>query len=232
MFQKKLGENLGILAVFFLVGGVLGYLIGGGLPVVPGMEQPDNVVEGDLNQPVEVITASVDDDAILGDENAPITVIEFSDYQCPFCKRFVDESFPQIEENYIKTGKVKLIFRDYPLPFHANAKIAAVAVECAGNQDAYYVMHDALFAGSEEWSSLPDPSEIFQTYAMNIGLDAAQFSQCLSTQATASEVEQDLADAMSYGVDGTPTFFINGQKLVGAQPYSVFENIFNSLLAQ
>lgn len=170
---------------------------------------------------------SADDDAVLGSANAPVEIIEFSDYQCPFCGSFVTQTLPSLKQKYIDTGKVKLIYRDFPLPFHANAQKAAEAAECAGEQGKYYEMHDKIF-GNQSAITVPD----LKNYAAQIGLDTAKFNTCLDSGAMASEVTKDLADGTAYGVSGTPTFFINGRELVGAQPFSAFETAINAELAR
>ena len=164
--------------------------------------------------PIEV---SIDDDAVKGDENAPVTIIEFSDYECPFCKRFFEQTYPQIVD-YIEAGKVKYVFRDFPLGFHANAKPAAIAAECAGEQGKYYEMHDLLFQNQDSLNT-----ENYKKWAGELGLDQAQFDECVDTEKYADEVDQDLSDGQSYGVSGTPAFFINGVLISGAQPFEVFK---------
>lgn len=170
-------------------------------------------------QPSE-IEVSVDDDPVNGVENAPVTIIEFSDFECPFCARFVEQTLPQIKENYIKAGKVKLVFRDFPLPFHQNAKKAHEAAECADEQGKYWEYHDLLF---KNYQSLI--VENLKKYAQEMKLDVAKFNECLDSGRMGAEVEKDLRDGANYGVSGTPTFFINGIELVGAQPYSAFAEI-------
>lgn len=240
MFHKDSPENSWMLISFFLIGGILGYIIGVWSPGAFSKEDQLDSIAGAKNEGVvnienapentAKIEASEDDDAFLGNEDAPIVMVEFSDYQCPYCSRFEKESMPQIMQNYIETGKVKLVFRDYPLAFHANAKPAAEAAECAGEQDKYFEMHGKLFNGLDEWQGASDANGIFARYASEIGLKTEKFPKCMTNNEMAEEVEKDLSDGISYGVSGTPTFFINGQKLVGAQPYSVFANIFDSLL--
>lgn len=160
----------------------------------------------------------IDDDAVKGDKNAPVTIVEFSDYECPFCEKFYTQTLPQIEENYIKTGKVKLIYRDYPLGFHAQAQKAAEAAECAEEQGKYYEMHNLLFE-----KGVAGGVGSFKEYAKEIKLDAAKFNECLDFGKMSSEVQKDAADGSKYGVQGTPAFFINGKLLSGAQPYAVFQ---------
>lgn len=169
---------------------------------------------------------SADDDAVLGDPNAPVTIIEFSDYQCPFCQRFWSESLPLIKKNYIETGKAKLVYRDFPLGFHQYAQKAAEAAECAGDQGKYWEMHDTLFANINSLT-IND----LKGYAADLGLNTADFNKCLDTGKYTSEVQADLADGSAAGVSGTPSFFINGVQIVGAQPYSAFQQAIEAALA-
>lgn len=168
-----------------------------------------------------------DDDAVRGDKNTPLTIVEFSDYQCPYCAKFYQQTLPSIEEQYIKTGKVKLIYRDFPLDIHENAQKAAEAAECAGEQNKYYEMHDKLFE-----SGVAGGITSFKQYAKEIGLDTAKFNQCLDSGAMVGEVQKDLSDGKQLGVSGTPAFFINGQMLTGAQPFSTFQQVIEQELAK
>jgi protein-disulfide isomerase len=186
-----------------------------------GISSNANVVKIDepTNNPPSInMEQLIDDDSIKGDKDAPVTIVEFSDYECPFCERFYSQTYNLIESEYIDTGKVKLIFRDFPLSFHANAQKAAEAAECAGEQGKYYEMHDKLF---EEGVS--NGIDSFKQYAKEIGLNEDEFNTCLDTGAMASEVKEDMSDGQKAGVQGTPAFFINGELVSGAQPFSVFQ---------
>lgn len=162
--------------------------------------------------------------AIIGDPDAPITIVEWSDFECPFCARFYNDAYQDIKENWIDTGKAKLVFRDFPLSFHANAQKAHEAAECAGDQDMYYEMHDALFE-----NGVSGGVAAFKTFAADLGLDQATFDDCLDSGKHEAEVKKDMADGMKAGVQGTPGFIIEGQLISGAQPYAVFEQLLNSL---
>jgi protein-disulfide isomerase len=169
----------------------------------------------------EIIEVSADDDAVLGDENAPITIIEFSDYECPFCARFYLNTLPRLKSEYIDTGKVKLIYRDFPLSsIHPNAQKAAEAAECAEEQGKYYEMHDKIFENQQAITTTD-----LKKYANEIGLDTNTFNVCLDSGEMAGEVQKDFQDGQLAGVRGTPTFFINGKPLVGAQPFEAFQQI-------
>jgi hypothetical protein len=160
----------------------------------------------------------MDDDAVLGNPKAPVSIVAFIDYEDPFNKMFFDEILPQIKELYINTGKVSYTARDFPLSFHPNAQSAAEAAECAGEQNMYYEMHDKLFENGVENgfnSYLPPANEL--------GLDMGAFTFCLFSKAHEDEVKQDFADGVEYGVNGTPAFFINGELISGAQPFEIFK---------
>ena len=170
-------------------------------------------------------TINVDDDPMKGDANAPVTIVEFSDFECPFCAKFYSQTMNQLQTNYIDTGKVKLVFRDFPLSFHQNAQKAAEAAECADDQGKFWEMHDAIF---ENQQSLSISS--LKQWAGQIGLDTGEFNSCLDSGKHSEEVQSDFREGATYGVSGTPSFFINGIQLVGAQPFSAFKQIIDSEL--
>ncbi|MFH1682553.1 MAG: thioredoxin domain-containing protein [Candidatus Woesearchaeota archaeon] len=173
--------------------------------------------------PVQV---SIDDDAVKGKADAPVTIVEFSDFECPFCGRYIEQTYPQIVKDYIDTGKVKYVFRDFPLGFHAEAKPAAMAAECAHEQGKYWEYHDLLFANQDSLSA-----DNYKQWAEDLGLDTTKFDACVDSEKYSSEVDADLADGQSYGVSGTPAFFINGKLISGAQPYSVFKQAIEAELS-
>jgi protein-disulfide isomerase len=164
-----------------------------------------------------------------GSPDAPVTIVEYSDFQCPYCSRWVEQTYPAIER-FIDEGKVRLVFRDFPLNFHPNADEAAIASRCAGEQDAYWEMHDTLFAQQQEWADLADAQETFVGYAGELGLDADSFDQCLNSGKYDEALQEDMAAGQAAGVSGTPSFVINGQLLVGAQPSQVFEQAIETVL--
>lgn len=176
------------------------------------------------------------DAPMLGSKNAKVTLVEFSDFQCPFCKRFVDETFSQIKQKYVDTGKVKIVFRHYPLAFHANAQKAGEAAECANRQGKFWEYHDVLFSqGKADGTGLDIAS--LKKYADDLGLNKGtlgfkkdQFNQCLDSGATAEIVKNDMAVGSASGVSGTPTIFINGKTIVGAQPLASFEQAIEAAL--
>lgn len=166
---------------------------------------------------------------VKGEDGAKVTMVEFTDYQCSFCKRYADQAYQQIETDYIATGKVKYVLRDLPLQFHANAQVMAEAARCAGDQDMYWEYHDKLFEVQAEWSEAGDNS-LFKSYAGQLGLDQTSFDSCLDEGKFSQVVKDDLALAQKVGANGTPTFFINGKKLVGAQPFAAFKAVIEAEL--
>jgi protein-disulfide isomerase len=185
----------------------------------------------------QIVTISVDDDPIKGDPKAPVTIIEFSDFQCPFCKRFYDQVLPSLEKEYITTGKVRLVFRDYPLDFHKNALPAAIAANCAGEQGKYWEVHDFLF---ENPNKLDTTSILSATGELN--LNHEKFEKCLNDNTKEAEINKDFQDGQLYGVRGTPSFFVGktegnknemtGVYIRGAQPFQVFKTEIDRLLAE
>lgn len=208
-----------IIGAFFMFRGNVGNLGNSGTGnVIAPVQQPG------VGGKVEV---SVDDDAVLGNKDAPVTIIDFSDYECPFCGRFYEQTLPQIKSDYIDKGKVKLVYRDFPLSFHQNAQKAAEAAECAGEEgdEEYYKMHDKLFG-----QGVAGGVSTFKQYAKEIGIDTGKFNSCLDSGKMASEVQKDFNDGQSYGVQGTPAFFVNGKLISGAQPFANFQQVIESEL--
>jgi protein-disulfide isomerase len=170
---------------------------------------------------------------VIGASDAKLAIIEFTDYQCPFCGRFNDNVLPQLVENYVKTGAVKIIARDYPLDFHANARPAALAANCAAQQGAYEPMRAGLFAAQQNLG--PD---LYQQIAEANGLDITRFNDCVNEPKNEQHISEDISYANTLGVSGTPSFFIGrieGDKLVdvtalvGALPYESFSTVITDL---
>ena len=160
-----------------------------------------------------------------GPENAPVTIVEFSDYQCPFCTRWYNEVYSRLMQDY--QGKIRFVYRDFPLySIHPEAGPAAEAANCAGEQNAYWQFHDALFQQKEGLGSAA-----YTTYATELGLNIDQFNQCVSEHRYKAEVDADYQYASKLGVSSTPTFFVNGLAVVGAQPYEVFKQLVDKELA-
>lgn len=180
-----------------------------------------------------IINVSPDDDAVLGDPNAPVTIIEFSDFQCPFCRKFWKETLPQIKKDYLLTGKAKLVYRDFPLvQIHPGATLAAEGAECAKEQGKFWEMHDAIFEEQEKQGSgtIEFTADDVKKWATKIGLNASKFNQCLDSGKYKQEIEKDTADGSAAGVTGTPAIFVNGRLIVGAQPFAAFKAVIDEEL--
>lgn len=188
-------------------------------------------------QPFQGATISIDGGPTLGSNNAKVTLIEFSDYQCPFCKRNFQQTFPEIDKEYIKTGKVKYVFRAFPLEtIHPAAFKAAEAALCGGEQGKYWEMHDKLFTNQNALA----PANLLE-YAKSVGLDGGKFQACLDSGRQAATIRKDMAEGRKAGVAGTPGFFlgltqanatVRATKFInGAQPYASFKDAIEQLLA-
>ncbi|WP_231113062.1 DsbA family protein [Vibrio natriegens] len=170
---------------------------------------------------------------VLGSSDAKIAIIEFSDFQCPYCKSFADFTFKELKKNFIDTGKVQYVPRDYPLDFHPQAEGAAIAAACSSQQKSYWPMRDMLFSNVKQLGD-----DFYHKAATDLSLDLQAFSDCLKDPTVAEKVKEDLSLGQSLGVRGTPSFLIGRvennlliepQIVVGAQQYSVFESIINEL---
>lgn len=187
------------------------------------------------------VKVSIDDDPVMGDKNAKLTMIDFSDYECPFCKRYFDDVFSQIKKEYIDTGEIKYAYRDLPLSFHANAHREAQAAECAreqGDDVVYFKYHDEIFKRTTS-NGTGLALDQLSVIANDLGLDGDALQKCLDSEKYKAEVDKDLTDASTAGANGTPTFFIGkstangiieGTKVVGAQPFSAFQAEIDKLL--
>jgi protein-disulfide isomerase len=169
---------------------------------------------------------------VIGQANAPITMTEYSDFQCPLCKKFFDETYPTILENYIKTGKVKYIMKHFPLSIHPQAPAAALASECALEQGKFGEMHDQLFQTQENWSGNPAHLDLFKQIATQLKLDQNKFANCLDNKTYQANIDTDYQEGLQLNVDGTPTFYINNQLIVGAQDSKVFLDALEKELAE
>jgi len=179
-----------------------------------------------------VVEASVDDDPSWGPEDAPVTIIEFSEFLCPYCQRFALQTLPQIREAY--EGEVRYVYRDFIVHGEPATKISE-ATECADDQDKFWEYHDHLWEnystlGQQAQTGMDALTTTLKGYASDLGLDTATFNDCLDTGKRTAEVQKDSQDARAYGVTGTPAFFVNGQLVSGAQPFSVFQQVIDAAL--
>lgn len=162
----------------------------------------------------------------LGRDDAPLTLVQFNDYECPYCRRFHAETFAQLKKTFVDTGILKIVIRDLPLPMHRNAVFAAEAAHCAGEQGKFWPFHELLMNGKGELSM-----DTFVAYGQEIGLRGSEFKACIETHKFKAEIEKSSTNAMAAEVSGTPTFILgkttqgdfSGDVLTGALPYSLFE---------
>ncbi|MFA6992258.1 MAG: DsbA family protein [Candidatus Gracilibacteria bacterium] len=165
---------------------------------------------------------------VLGDENAPITIVEFSDFQCPYCRSFFNGAYQSIKKNYVDTGKAKIVFRQYPLSFHPDAYMTAMASLCAraqGDDKTFYDFHDRVFVGQSGDGTVRITEDALVGYATDMKLDAKKFKKCIDDGEYADVIKNDQNVANQAGVDGTPAFIINGIFVSGARPYNYFQTV-------
>jgi protein-disulfide isomerase len=184
-------------------------------PTAPQPEQPTRAKITDLSGV-----------SMLGDKNAPITIVEYTDYQCPFCQRFHLSAYPEIKKNYIDTGKVRFFSKDLPLDFHPNALRAAQSARCAGEQGKFWEIRETMSAN-------PDKLDMghIMGFATELKLDTQKFQDCVNSDKYKERVQADVAEAMKVGANGTPAFIVgkstgngvDGELVVGAMPFAMFD---------
>lgn len=241
---------IGIIAALVVAAFLGGYLVGNlgpaknstvtfPTPIPTYNPTPNPTVAPTQPSPQAKIAISIGNSPVMGNSTASITMVEFSDFQCPFCGAFFSQTFPQVEKNYIDSGKIRFVFKNMPLTsIHPNALEAALAAQCANEQGKFWEYHDWLFTNQNSWVNLnnTDVAKSFKQYASMLGLDTNSFNSCLSSEKYSTAVNKDEQDGTIYGVTGTPTFFIgNDQKgyatISGAQPFSVFQQQLDSELS-
>ncbi len=196
---------------------------------VAGMAWIGNV-QDHANDPQLLTVAVNDQDWFEGGKNASVTIVEYSDFQCPACAAY----YPVMKELNAAFGdQIKIVYRNYPLTqIHANAQLAAQAAEAAGIQGKFFDMHDLLFAGQSTWSTLPNPADTFTSYATSLGLNIDQFNADLTSSAVRTAVADDVRSGMSANVTGTPTFFLNGERIENPQGLQPFTELINAALLE
>ncbi len=208
-----------LLPVAFVTGLAAGYLFWG-----RGTTRPAESLAAGSNAvatPARMQVGS-DDDPWIGPADAPVTIVEFSDFNCPYCRQFEQTTFQELMNKY--PNQIRFVYRDFPITSQ-ELYYAAQAAECAGDQQAYWPYHDALLSGQYQLGR-----EAYQHIAQTLGLDAETLLTCLDSEKYGGEVQSDAREAASLGVTGTPTFFVNGIPLVGAQPLSQFTRLIDSEL--
>ncbi len=219
-----------IVGAFFLgrMSAQIQYMQNGGAPTAQQAAQQPSVVgqnpqAAGQQAPAQKQNVTNGHFPALGNANAKVVVIEFADFRCPFCEQFATNTYPQLKKDYIDTGKIAFYFRQFPFLGPAS-NVAADAAECAQDQNKFWAMHDWLYQNqpAETDTSLYATDKLTAA-ATSLGMDGTQFSNCLSNKSDDARSQTDYQDGQKAGVSGTPTFFINGTPLVGAQPYDAFK---------
>ncbi len=239
--KRDLFLPISILAAAIMVGGAIVFATlyrGGATPgtgTTPGVGTTGNPSAASTTANGSVMTLGPRD-AILGNANAPVTLIEYGDYQCPFCGEFFSQTEPSIIQNYVNAGKVRFVFRNFAF-LGPESTAAAEAADCAEDQNRLWAYHDALYSakvaddagGGQEDDGFFSAAEVLKL-GQQVGLNMTTFTSCVQNNTDANLVAQEKGDAANFGVNSTPTFFINGAMITGAQPYSVFQQALDSAL--
>ena len=225
---KRSHFYMALAALMFVCGLAAGYVIWGradaargpeSAPVVGLESGPAKAAPPLVPEKVQRVAVSVDDDPYLGPQSAPVTIIEFSDFECPYCVTFYRDTLVPLLETFPQ--QVRFVYRDFPLEnIHPNARPAAEAAQCAFSQGKFWEFHNGIFQNQSRLGN-----SLYLELAAELGLDQAAFERCLTSGRFADEVTGDFNAARQLGVTGTPTFFINGRPMVGAQPLEAFVDI-------
>ena len=181
-----------------------------------------------------VVTRFAASELTQGVASAPVTLSVWTDFACEFCSNFTNQTLPQLVSDYVSQGKLKIIFHNFPLVSHSNSPVVHQAAMCSADQSSFWKSHDKLFASQTSWASQSesDLKSTLSAYAKDLGLKTDLFITCLDTNKYASFVDEDKAAGQGLGINGAPTFFVNSQKIDGAQPYSVFKAAIDAELAK
>ena len=198
-----------------------------------GDVKPATTASAGMSGLSDSVSAAADRGRIRGSADAPVWFIEISDFQCPFCKQWHDASFAAIDNEYVKTGKVRMAYLNFPIAsIHPNARAAAEAAMCASVQDKFWPMHESLFDTQQRWEGQSDPMPTFDSLAVAAGVEPKAWRDCMSTHATAKLIDADLDRSRGAGVRSTPTFFAGDRQLVGAYPTDSFRVALDSAIAK
>jgi len=179
------------------------------------------------------VSAHADRARIRGSASAQVWLVEISDFQCPFCKQWHDETFAKIDQEYVKSGKVRLAYLNFPLSrIHKNAQAAAEAAMCAGVQGKFWELHESLFETQTKWAELKSPTAVFDSLARAAKVEPKGWANCMSTHATAKLIQADRDRSTQAGVESTPTFFIGDRALAGAYPADTFRVVLDQAIAK
>jgi protein-disulfide isomerase len=185
----------------------------------PGAHAPDTTA------------AKLDQSRIIGDTTARVWLIMISDFQCPYCKQFHDESFEALRKDYVATGKVRMAYINFPLPSHLNAWPAAEAAMCAGAQGKFWPMHDVLFSSQSTWEERHPAEQVIDSLATSVGVDTVPLDRCVTAHVAKDLIDADMARAEHAGARSTPTVIVGSKIMVGVQPTANYRRAIDSALA-
>lgn len=177
------------------------------------------------------LSTAADRGRILGSDKAPIWMLIVSDYQCPYCKQWHDQTWAAIRREYVNTGKVRVAYVHFPLGIHPNARPAAIAAMCASAQGKFWPMTDLIFRTQDRWKDLKDPRLLLDSLVRAGGLDAERHKRCMDAPSVAALVEADRIRMVRAATESTPTFYIGGTRLAGAEPAATFRRVIDAELA-
>jgi protein-disulfide isomerase len=192
----------------------------------------DTAVAGSKKAPMDSDLVRADLARIQGSPNAPLWVIEVSDFQCPYCKQWHDSTYETFRNEFVRTGKVRLAYVNFPLAQHPYAWPAAESAMCAGAQNKFWQMHDALFNTQDRWETLPSPATFFDSLARAQGVDIDRWRQCVQSGKMKTWIQADHDRAQTAGASSTPSFMIGDKMLVGAQPIEELRSAIDSAMAK
>ncbi len=216
-----------ILIAGLMISGSVVYLVGSkSAPAAPNAGANIGVAVTPPPAAPTALPSITSRDVVLGQANAPVTLFEYADYQCPFCGKFFTDAEGQIRDNYVKTGKVKMVFKNFQF-LGPESNAAAEAAECAKDQSKFWAYHDALYVAKIKDASNGENDGFFGrtellSLAQGVGMDMNSFTSCIDGNKYKDQVTKDSTDAQTVGVNSTPTVFVNGTKLLGALPYAQF----------
>jgi len=223
--KKSYALPIAILAAGLLIAGAVAFRSGSG---ANNSAPTPAIKEGGAAGAAERAAITADDDPVLGNPDAPVTLIDFGDFRCRYCKLFQETIKPAIMEKYVKTGKVKYVYRDL-ITMGNNSILAAGGANCAGKQGKYWEFADSLHSGKP---GLMYTEKSLSEIAVSLGLDAEKFKQCLEAKEYVKEIKKDTEDARAAGATGTPTVFINGRIIIGLASLGEYEKIIDEELAK
>ena len=209
-------------------------LISGALSAAACAQTPGAQTGGAPVSP-DSVTARAERGRVKGADSARVTIVEVSDFQCPYCREFASSTYAQVDSAYVRTGRAKMVYINLPLSIHANAFPAAEAAMCAGAQGKFWQMHDRLFATQREWSAQADAVRRFERLAQELSLDMDAYRDCTANDRTAPIIVNDAMQAAGAGINGTPAFILNGpggqRAMSGAVPFDQFAREMDAVLS-